>query len=1266
LLGCIYSPSNAAAQQQQQHQNLKTMKNAFSVLINKGIDLIYNQGNYTGAIGYFDKILSIDPNNVNATFFKGAALGSLGKPNEAIPLINKAIILSDKLLATDPHNINLLVIKGRAFNRLQNYTEAIKYFDRALAIDPNNTYALANKGLALNKLGNYTEAIKYYDKALAIDPNFVYALSSEGDALSNQGNYTEAIKYYNKALDKSPNYVPVLVNEGNIYVKERNYDQAKKYLDRVLTIDPNNTYALNVLGTILYYQGNQNDAIRYFDKALAIDPNGIDIFRKLNEPQEPFKLTTLNESKNQRITDNNNSSEYTLMVYMVGSDLEAKTNSATQNIQEMEKVGSTSKVNVIVETGGGSDHTKIDGKRFIDFTKVQRHKILHNGIQPLGDLGKQNTGDPNTLSDFIIWGISHFPAKKYAIILWDHGGGINGFGGDQQFNNDKLTIDEIHQAFEDASKYNINKKFELIGFDSCLMASLEVANSVKQFGNYMVASEDIEPQWGWDYSAILRSLVLSPSQNGAQFGKTIANTYFRKSLAISLSQGYSAFKRVTMSVDNLTNVARLVYELDNLASYMHGRLSNFSSVISFAKSAEFAERYGQTSSGNSGLVDAYDLVSNLKQRFPQSAFLGHIVHKSLNDTVIYKINGDANPNANGLSIYMPVKLEEFSDASKYTLPSWQNIVRFQYNLLKSDMWPPVLQSYADGDSIKGHIYGNDVASIKLYLFTSSFQEGNTAIYQDLDPTTFIKSDGSFEYKWNKQILSLCDEHACKPAMMKLEINKDKKFALIPVRLVSHKDKVNEHVSLKYEIDANNKFNFLGAVPEFSEQETTVPREIWPIYPNDNVQPLAYTFDWESIYNLTNVEYGPLQVTQKIEPKFVSYSGTFDILFEVCDYSNHCWTTRTFHFGDSSKTQPSVLDLSGIKLPFCYDNPSLDRSSNFSIYENNLYKFKIAYPSNWQVSEKALPDPEVVEFSGPSNTSEEQIPKFTISSGYWNNSITPQEFLNPISEKSKGSNPFYKLLEANETLLGGYPAYMIRFTQGIGKISQATSISALIGHTMYHVDFTSDLSQYSRYLPEVKKMLESFQICSSRTKSSQGHLETNAKNNSSKLVHPENGSFSIYYNPDSRFKIQYPSNWVIQESENKHQVSFNSPIVSNESYIIGKTSIVSLIVSYSPFVTHEIPVNKFLNEIANTITENKLGTNITESQLTSFKGYPAYRISYSYIDPDQYTTIRSSALVSVIGRNLYSFEFYAESSKYPQYLPKIENMLNSFEISSRLR
>jgi tetratricopeptide (TPR) repeat protein len=42
-------------------------------------------------------------------------------------------------LTIDPTNVDILSIQGRAFNRLQNYSEAIKYFDKALAIDPNGT-----------------------------------------------------------------------------------------------------------------------------------------------------------------------------------------------------------------------------------------------------------------------------------------------------------------------------------------------------------------------------------------------------------------------------------------------------------------------------------------------------------------------------------------------------------------------------------------------------------------------------------------------------------------------------------------------------------------------------------------------------------------------------------------------------------------------------------------------------------------------------------------------------------------------------------------------------------------------------------------------------------------------------------------------------------------------------------------------------------------------------------------------------------------------
>lgn len=115
------SPYNVSAQLQKQ-QSLQIAKHSsYSILIEKGIDLVYNQGNYTEAIKYFDSVLSVDPTNIDAIFYKGAALSSLGKSSEAVPFINKAIMLPDKALTTDPNNIDLLSIKGRALNRLANY-----------------------------------------------------------------------------------------------------------------------------------------------------------------------------------------------------------------------------------------------------------------------------------------------------------------------------------------------------------------------------------------------------------------------------------------------------------------------------------------------------------------------------------------------------------------------------------------------------------------------------------------------------------------------------------------------------------------------------------------------------------------------------------------------------------------------------------------------------------------------------------------------------------------------------------------------------------------------------------------------------------------------------------------------------------------------------------------------------------------------------------------------------------------------------------------
>ena len=823
---------------------------------------------------------------------------------------------------------------------------------------------------------------------------------------------------------------------------------------------------------------------------------------------------------------------------MIASDLEAKSYAATKNIKEMESVGSTPKVNIIVETGGGSNQTTIDGKRFIDFTKVQRYLVLHNSIQNMANLGKKDMANPKTLSDFIVWGMSNFPAKKYAIILWDHGSGINGFGADFVFNNDKLTLDGMNQAFANASKIT-NKKFELIGFDSCLMASVEVANSLKSFGNYMVSSEEIEPSWGWDYSSVLASLIMYPYQNGASLGKTIADSFFEKSKSLSLSQEYNAYSEITMSVINLTKVSPIINSLNKLADYLDSQMTNFTLYFSLTKSIDFSEGYGKTSNGGSGLVDIYDLASNIKEQFPQSAYIIDAIDKSLDNAIAYKINGNANPNSHGLSIYLPIIQQEFKEARKYALDRWQKIINFEYNLTKYDHNRPYVHTELVGDTIKGHVSENNIQNVTLWIYTTSMPEGKAAFYQEIDPSSFIKNDGSFQFKWSKQILSLCNgkQHACMPTSMNIESNRDKRFVLIPVRLQSNKNNINESVSLKYELnkEGNNNFTLLGARPEIKatgQQQQVVPKENWPINTNDVIYPIRYSFDSEdqNIADLKKVEGTPIKVADSFKPKYVNYNGTFDIDFRICAYSNICLYTRWFHFPATPKTYAEAVDLSGYNITTCSRN---DNISNFSTYENPIYEFKIQYPSSWKYDQDQLQDNTVAEFGTQGQNDFILLLTYV---GYWPGSY--KEFLDDITP-SNDTNQFTKTIEFSSTTLDRHPAYKTVYISkalGLESDHEQIWIESLVGHTIYDIIISFPPSQLDMYLPTIEKVLGSFHICKSKEMGideiSHSTQTTREQLNSTKNLHSNVSkalnfskphSYQLYIDPSFRFKIQYPSN-----------------------------------------------------------------------------------------------------------------------------------------------
>ena len=158
----------------------------------------------------------------------------------------------------------------------------------------------------------------------------------------------------------------------------------------------------------------------------------------------------------------------TVMIYMNGSDLETKAGEATADLSEMIDSGVGENVNVIVQTMGTKKWHDYD----ISSKTSQIYRVNRGELELVKDnLGQLDCTKSDTLSDFIDFGKKNYPADRYIMIFWDHGGGpVYGFGYDEwQADTASLTLDEIQKAF----RMNRDIRFDIIGMDCCIMASME-------------------------------------------------------------------------------------------------------------------------------------------------------------------------------------------------------------------------------------------------------------------------------------------------------------------------------------------------------------------------------------------------------------------------------------------------------------------------------------------------------------------------------------------------------------------------------------------------------------------------------------------------------------------------------------------------------------------------------------------------------------------------------------------------------------------------
>ena len=324
----------------------------------------------------------------------------------------------------------------------------------------------------------------------------------------------------------------------------------------------------------------------------------------------------------------------TLMIYMCGSNLESSGGSATEDIAEMRAAMPDGQdVSVLVLTGG-SDVP--EGTGYFGQTDAGIYELAGGGrIRRAEPLNGRNMGDGATLSFFLRWGLENRPAERYALILWNHGGGpLEGVCWDETADMDHLTMGELTGALQEA----MTQKLDWIGFDACLMSSLEVAGELAPYADYMIASQEMEPSFGWNYS-FLRDLP--GDTDGAETGRRIVDAFFA---------GQEDSKEIlTLACIDLGAAGEAIEALDPVFLPLSKGLNEDSfpelSARRMATSGFGKAEPGFTSTGYD-LVDARDLAESLEASEETKALI-----EKLDAAVVYSRANEEG--ASGLTLYYP-------------------------------------------------------------------------------------------------------------------------------------------------------------------------------------------------------------------------------------------------------------------------------------------------------------------------------------------------------------------------------------------------------------------------------------------------------------------------------------------------------------------------------------------------------------------------------------------------------------------------------------
>lgn len=596
--------------------------------------------------------------------------------------------------------------------------------------------------------------------------------------------------------------------------------------------------------------------------------------------------------------------------YLCGSDLESESGYASDDLLELAQIDLPENVVVIIETGGSSYW-------YNDISPEHNSRYLYDseGFTLLEELPIANMGDSSTLKDFLLYCNENFPADHQAVLFWNHGGGsIAGAAFDEHFDYDSLTLPEMYQAFEQAGTAS-GEKYELIGFDTCLMATIDVAHTFSSFAHYLVASEEYEPALGWDYEGFFEGLCQDTSINGAQLGKIICDTYYEACLAEDLDD------MVTLSVVDLSKMDPLIAAYNNIgieALINAGEKQSF--ISSFGRAARSAENYGgnNNSEGYTNMVDLGDLVRQSGDALLPAT--GEALLKALDDALVYQVQGALRQNASGLSCYYSYDgdYNEYLEFTKLnTSPAFayyfdyalsgsipDEIIDYIANASLPELSSGQLQwealSLPDTDTLEDYPVIVTDDGIAVLNLGPDIADDLVSVYcniiyvdEDFEVGLLLGSDNDLQADWSSGVFE--DNFrgvwgGLDGELVYMELSTeadDYQVYAIPVLLNGEPYTLN--VSYIY---TSESFHILG-LRRGIDENGMADKDLRPLIPGDSIQPIYYAIDFESDSDdVIEVEGDPIIVTEYTSFGEIDMGdGEFMFMFEMIDIHNNSFLSE---------------------------------------------------------------------------------------------------------------------------------------------------------------------------------------------------------------------------------------------------------------------------------------------------------------------------------------------------------------------------------------